>query len=66
MLAAQNGRNMRIRPLPPENRHQDKPTDSFIRSFDFAPAGTLAFWQGWLFLVIFIACSIAIGLFYEA
>jgi protein-S-isoprenylcysteine O-methyltransferase Ste14 len=30
----------------------------------FTPAGTIAFWQGWLFLLIFIACSIAIGLYF--
>ncbi len=30
----------------------------------FAPAGTVAYWQGWLFLVIFLACSIAIGLYF--
>jgi protein-S-isoprenylcysteine O-methyltransferase Ste14 len=30
----------------------------------FAPAGTFRFWQAWLFLVVFVACSIALGLYF--
>lgn len=30
----------------------------------FAPAGTFRFWQAWLFLVVFIACSIGLGLYF--
>ena len=27
----------------------------------FVPAGTLAYWQGWAFLAVFMACNIVIG-----
>ena len=30
----------------------------------FAPAGTLRFWQGWLFAVVFICASSAIGVYF--
>jgi len=30
----------------------------------FAPAGTLTFWQGWLFLVTFIGSSVALGFYF--
>jgi protein-S-isoprenylcysteine O-methyltransferase Ste14 len=36
----------------------------FIMLLLFAPAGTLAFWQGWLFLVVFVGCSAALGLYF--
>jgi protein-S-isoprenylcysteine O-methyltransferase Ste14 len=31
----------------------------------FAPAGTLRFWQGWLFAFVFMASTIAIGLYFS-
>ena len=31
----------------------------------FGPAGSLRFWQGWLFAAVFIASSIAIGLYFS-
>ena len=30
----------------------------------FAPAGTLAYWQAWVFLAVFIGCSIGLGLYF--
>jgi protein-S-isoprenylcysteine O-methyltransferase Ste14 len=30
----------------------------------FAPAGTLRFWQGWLFGLIFLAASVVIGIYF--
>jgi len=32
----------------------------------FAPAGTLAYWQAWVFLVVFLGCSIGLGLYFAA
>jgi protein-S-isoprenylcysteine O-methyltransferase Ste14 len=30
----------------------------------FVPAGSLSFWQGWLFLFVFIGSSVALGLYF--
>jgi len=30
----------------------------------FAPAGTLRYWQAWLFLGVFVGCSVGLGLFF--
>ena len=30
----------------------------------FVPAGSLSFWQGWLFLIVFIGSSVALGLYF--
>lgn len=30
----------------------------------FAPAGTFRYWQAWLFLAVFIACSVGLGLYF--
>jgi protein-S-isoprenylcysteine O-methyltransferase Ste14 len=30
----------------------------------FVPAGTLALWRAWLFLAVFIACTLAIGIYF--
>ncbi|HXD47085.1 MAG TPA: isoprenylcysteine carboxylmethyltransferase family protein [Pseudolabrys sp.] len=30
----------------------------------FGPAGTLAYWQAWLFLAVFIGCSVGLGLYF--
>ncbi len=30
----------------------------------FLPAGTLSFWQGWLFIVVFIGSSVALGAYF--
>ena len=29
-----------------------------------AAAGTISYWQGWLFLAVFTGCSIAIGVYF--
>ena len=30
----------------------------------FAPAGTLRYWQAWLFLGVFVGCSVGLGLYF--
>lgn len=30
----------------------------------FAPAGTLRYWQAWLFLAVFVGCSVGLGLYF--
>lgn len=30
----------------------------------FAPAGTLAFWQAWAFLAVFVGCTVALGVYF--
>lgn len=36
----------------------------FVAALLFAPAGTLRFWQAWLFLAVFIGCTVALGLYF--
>ncbi len=36
----------------------------FLAALICGAAGTLAYWQGWLFLAVFIGSSIAIGLYF--
>jgi protein-S-isoprenylcysteine O-methyltransferase Ste14 len=35
----------------------------FITALLFAPAGTLDFWQAWLFLAVFVACMVPLGIY---
>ncbi len=37
---------------------------AFLAALLCGAAGTLAYWQGWLFLAVFTGCSIAIGLYF--
>jgi protein-S-isoprenylcysteine O-methyltransferase Ste14 len=37
----------------------------FLALVLFAPAGSLRFWQGWLFAFVFMSSSIAIGLYFS-
>ncbi|HTP90764.1 MAG TPA: isoprenylcysteine carboxylmethyltransferase family protein [Xanthobacteraceae bacterium] len=30
----------------------------------FVPAGTLAYWQGWAFLAVFLGCSVGLGIYF--
>ena len=34
-----------------------------LAAFVFLPAGTLDYWEGWLFSAVFVACSVAIALY---
>jgi protein-S-isoprenylcysteine O-methyltransferase Ste14 len=36
----------------------------FITALLFAPAGTLDFWQAWLFLAVFVACMVPLGIYF--
>lgn len=36
----------------------------FLLAVLFGPAGTFRYWQAWLFLAVFIACSIGLGLYF--
>ncbi len=36
----------------------------FVGVLMFVPAGTLAYWQGWLFLLVFIGSSVALGVYF--
>lgn len=36
----------------------------FMTVLLFAPAGTLDFWQGWLFLAVFVGCTVPLGLYF--
>ncbi len=36
----------------------------FLAALLFAPAGTLHYWQAWLFLIVFVALTIAIGVYF--
>ena len=36
----------------------------FITALLFAPAGTLDFWQAWLFLAVFVACVVPLGIYF--
>ncbi len=36
----------------------------FMALLLFAPAGTLAFWQAWLFLAVFVACTVGLGIYF--
>lgn len=36
----------------------------FMALLLFAPAGTLAFWQAWAFLAVFVGCSVGLGLYF--
>jgi protein-S-isoprenylcysteine O-methyltransferase Ste14 len=36
----------------------------FMAAVLFVPAGTLDFWQAWLFLAVFAACTVMVGLYF--
>lgn len=36
----------------------------FMAAVLFVPAGTLDFWQAWLFLAVFAACTVVVGLYF--
>ena len=36
----------------------------FMAALLFAPAGTLRFWQAWLFLAVFVGCTVATGIYF--
>jgi protein-S-isoprenylcysteine O-methyltransferase Ste14 len=36
----------------------------FITALLFAPAGTLDFWQAWLFLAVSVACMVPLGIYF--
>lgn len=36
----------------------------FMVAVLFAPAGTFRYWQAWLFLAVFIVCSVELGLYF--
>lgn len=36
----------------------------FLVAVLFAPAGTFRYWQAWLFLAVFVACSVGLGLYF--
>ena len=36
----------------------------FMAAVLFVPAGTLNFWQAWLFLAVFAACTVMVGLYF--
>jgi len=36
----------------------------FLAALMFIPAGTLRYWQGWLFLLVFVGSAIALGLYF--
>jgi protein-S-isoprenylcysteine O-methyltransferase Ste14 len=36
----------------------------FLMVLLFAPAGTLDYWQAWLFLIVFVACTLATGTYF--
>lgn len=36
----------------------------FMAVLLFAPAGTIDFWQGWLFLAVFVGCTVATGIYF--
>ena len=36
----------------------------FLAGLMFIPAGTLRYWQGWLFLLVFVGSSVALGVYF--
>ena len=36
----------------------------FMAALLFAPAGTLRYWQAWLFLAVFVGCTVPLGLYF--
>ncbi len=36
----------------------------FLAAVTFIPAGTLAYWQGWLFLAFFVGSAVALGFYF--
>jgi protein-S-isoprenylcysteine O-methyltransferase Ste14 len=36
----------------------------FMAVLLFAPAGTLAYWQAWLFLALFVGCTVPLGIYF--
>ncbi len=36
----------------------------FMAALLFAPAGTLDYWQGWLFFAVFVGCTVPLGIYF--
>ena len=40
------------------------PFTLIVAALMFAPAGTLAYWQAWVFLAVFLGCSVGLGIYF--